>query len=171
MKQVITILLFIFIGFNCRISQNTSTFDHFVKKSTIKNPSFAIFIERGNYNSYNNWLANEIEKVLLSNNVTLYAVNINQVVNKTAGEIKDASSNTDSTSLSKGELNFESTLGLNQIETKATYLFKASYDAGAFKIISIKTQEIIASGTFTGLYSEAIKNNINILLREMGINE
>lgn len=171
MKKTI-ILVTLVVGVGCGVFRTimpTPTFERIVKKSTIENPSFAVLIIRGYYPENAVWLTNEIETALLANNVRLFAINNSQVVSKTSGEIKRASSKSDSTSVSKEGIDVESTIGINQIDTKATYLFKASYDTRAFKIISIKTEEIIASGTFTSLYSETIKDNINTILKEMGI--
>ena len=166
---IFSILLFTF-GCAGAIRHASGTFEHIViKKNVEENPSFAVLVE-GYYPEYNSWLKEEIENALMYQKVSVISFgNKRQVITKTTGEGKSLSANNSTGSgISKDKIDVTTTTEL-QSQINADYLFKANYDHWKFSVILIKTQEIIAKGTFTSLYVNDIKNNIKLILEEMGI--
>jgi hypothetical protein len=155
MKKII--IIFMFLGLGCATTFNYTI----INKSIVNNPSFAIFV--GGENAYNNdWLCEQIENTLIGRKLSV--ISLNPTVNTQTTTTKGFIGLINPINL-RTETNPVTSVDLSMI--KATYLIYANYDLYTFKIILVKTQEIVAIGTFTG--NSHIKENINIVLNEMGV--
>lgn len=132
----------------------------------IVNPTFSVHVE--GRRDGRAWLKEEIENALLRERVRLISFNANpQLVTRTTGEGKIASAQDEiGNTRAKAKVDSTSTTEF-QTQVKADFLFNANYDHWTFTVISMKDDQIVAKGKFTE--TKNVKNNVKIILKQMGI--
>ncbi len=171
MKKI-AFIAYLLLVFGCSgiIRHSIGTFEYIaIPQTHIENPTFSVHVD-GNYRETNTWLKEQIENALMHQKVSVLTFeNSKQFVTTTSGEGKSASAQYNSgATVSKGKVDLTTTAEF-QSQVKSNYLFKANYEHWTFSVILMRNQEIVAKGTFTSLYVDDIKRNVNVILKELKI--
>lgn len=162
--------MFLILGCSRFIHHTEGKFEHIViPQPVIENPTFSVYVE-GYDRGSNAWLKEQIESALMHQKVSVLTFNYSpQLVTSTSGEGKSATAQDYSgTTLAKEKVDIKTTTELQSL-VKSNYLFHANYDNSTFSVILMKSQRIVAKGTFTALYPDYIRSNVAAILKEMKI--
>jgi hypothetical protein len=169
-KLILIIFIFLILGCGGIIRHTAGKFEYIaIPQPVIENPTFSVYVE-GYDRGSNAWLKEQIESSLMHQKVSVLTFNYSpQLVTSTSGEGKSATAQDYSgTTLAKEKVDIKTTTELQSL-VKSNYLFHANHDNCTFSVILMKSQKIVAKGTFTSFYVDDIRSNVTVILKEMKI--